>query len=524
VFRVLVSDAISEEGLAPLLNAENIEVVQKKVSEVEDCLDQFDALLVRSATKVTEELLAKMKNLKIVGRAGVGVDNIDVDAATKHGVVVINTPDGNTISTAEHTFAMIASLVRHIPQAHISVKSREWNRSAFVGTELHGKHLGVIGLGRIGSEVAKRARAFGMTVHVYDPFLTKARAEKIGVTPCTLDEVLAIADIITVHTPLTKETKGLLGPKNLAKTKKGVYLVNCARGGIIDEQALVTFLENGHVAGVALDVFEQEPPGDHPLLRFDNVIVTPHLGASTVEAQLNVATQVAEEVLKFLEGKPVTNSINLPTLSKEVYEKIQSFYNLAKKMGIVASQYMVEPVQEIAITYSGTVADLETTFITRSLLAGFLKPRVASTVNEVNAAMVAKERGIIFGEKFTTNSEGYANSILLTVYGENKTFTIKGTHIPNYGDRIVHFNGFSIDFAPEGHLLYIQHHDKPGMIGQVGKILGDHQVNIATMQVGRQAVGGKAIMMLSLDKPLDDSIVEKLSEVTDIETVKKIEV
>jgi D-3-phosphoglycerate dehydrogenase / 2-oxoglutarate reductase len=524
VFRILVSDAISEEGLVPLLQAEHIEVVQKKVSEVEESLDQFDALLVRSATKVTDELLSKMKNLKIVGRAGVGVDNIDVDAATKHGVVVINAPDGNTISTAEHTFAMIASLVRHIPQAHISVKSREWNRSAFVGMELYGKHLGIIGLGRIGSEVAKRARAFGMTVHVYDPFLTKARAEKIGVTPCTLDEVLAITDIITVHTPLTKETKGLLGPKNLAKTKKGVFLVNCARGGIIDEQALVTFLESGHVAGVALDVFEQEPPGDHPLLQFDNVIATPHLGASTVEAQLNVATQVAEEVLKFLEGKPVTNSINLPTLSKEVYEKIQSFYDLAKKMGHVASQYMAEPVQEIAITYSGTVADLETTFITRSLLAGFLKPRVASAVNEVNAAMIAKERGIIFGEKFSTNSEGYANSIALTVYGENKTFTIKGTHIPNYGDRIVHFNGFAIDFAPEGHLLYIQHHDKPGMIGKVGQILGDHQVNIATMQVGREVAGGKAIMMLSLDKPLDDSIVEKLSEVADIETVKKIEV
>ncbi|WP_044747994.1 phosphoglycerate dehydrogenase [Bacillus alveayuensis] len=524
MFRILVSDAISEEGLAPLLNAEHIEIVQKKVSEAEESLDQFDALLVRSATKVTEELLGKMKKLKIVGRAGVGVDNIDVEAATKYGVVVINAPDGNTISTAEHTFAMITALVRHIPQAHISVKSREWNRSAFVGTELYGKHLGIIGLGRIGSEVAKRARAFGMKVHVYDPFLTKARAEKIGVESCTLDEVLSVSDIITVHTPLTKETKGLLGPKNLAKTKKGVYLVNCARGGIIDEQALVSFLENGHVAGVALDVFEQEPPGDHPLLSFDNVIVTPHLGASTVEAQLNVATQVAEEVLKFLQGKPVTSSINLPTLSKEVYEKIQPFYNLAKKMGIVASQYMVEPVQEIAITYSGTVADLETTFITRSLLSGFLKPRVASTVNEVNAAMIAKERGIVFGEKFSTNSEGYANSIALTVYGEKQTFTIKGTHIPNYGDRIVHFNGFAIDFAPEGHLLYIQHHDKPGMIGQVGNILGDHQVNIATMQVGRQAAGGKAIMMLSLDKQLDDSIVEKLLEIADIETVKKIEV
>lgn len=524
MIRILVADAMSEEGLAPLLADPTIEVVQKKVSEVEGELDQFDALLVRSATKVTEQLLQKMTNLKIVGRAGVGVDNIDVDAATRYGVVVINAPNGNTISTAEHTFAMMASLVRRIPQAHISVKSREWNRSAFVGVELFGKHLGIIGFGRIGSEVAKRARAFGMHVHVYDPFLTKARAEKIGVDVCTLDELLAQADIITVHTPLTKETKGLLGPKNLAKTKKGVYLINCARGGIIDEQALIPFLENGHVAGVALDVFEQEPPGDHPLLSFDNVVVTPHLGASTVEAQVNVATQVAEEVLTFLQGKPVTSSINLPTLSKDVYEKIQAFYTLARKMGILASQYMSEPVQEIAITYSGSVADLETTFITRSLLAGFLKPRVASTVNEVNAAMIAKERGIAFSEKFPANGNDYNNTITLTVYGENKTFTLKGTHIAHYGDRIVHFNGFAIDFAPEGHLLYIQHHDKPGMIGKVGNILGDHQVNIATMQVGRQEVGGKAIMMLSLDKPLNDALVETLESIEDIDVVKRLEV
>ncbi|KZE97530.1 D-3-phosphoglycerate dehydrogenase [Geobacillus stearothermophilus] len=518
--RVLVSDAISEEGLAPLRTSAHIDIVQKNVSEAEDELHTFDALLVRSATKVTEELLAKMPKLKIVGRAGVGVDNIDVDAATKRGIVVINAPNGNTISAAEHTFAMMAALVRRIPQAHISVKSREWNRSAFVGNELFGKKLGIIGFGRIGSEVAKRARAFGMTVHVYDPFLTKERAEKLGVSIHSLDEVLAVADIITVHTPLTKETRGLLGTENLAKTKKGVYLINCARGGIIDEQALIPFLESGHVAGVALDVFEQEPPGDHPLLAFDNVIVTPHLGASTVEAQLNVATQVAEELLHFFEGQPVTSSINLPALSKDVYEKIQAFYHLGRKLGLIASQFMNIPVQELSVTYAGTVADLETTYITRSLLAGFLRPRVASTVNEVNAAMVAKERGITYGEKFSDETHGYANCISLTVHGENKTFTIKGTHVPNYGDRIVHFDGVTIDFAPEGHLLYIQHHDRPGMIGKVGNVLGAHNVNIATMQVGRQEAGGKAMMILSLDKPVDDAVLKALAQIDDIETVK----
>ncbi|MEW4283911.1 phosphoglycerate dehydrogenase [Priestia koreensis] len=521
MYKILVADAISSEGLAPLLGHDTIQVVQKKVSEVDD-LATYDALLVRSATKVTDELLSQMTNVKIVARAGVGVDNIDIDAATKRGVIVINAPNGNTISTAEHTFAMMASLVRHIPQANISVKSREWNRSSFVGTELYKKQLGIIGFGRIGSEIAKRAKAFGMGVHVFDPFLTAARAEKLGVNAVEIDQLLAVADIITVHTPLTKETKGILNADTLSKTKKGVYLLNCARGGIIDEEALIPFLQSGHVKGVALDVFEVEPPVSQPLLEFEQVIATPHLGASTKEAQLNVAEDVAQEVLNYLNGNPVSSSINLPTLSKDVFEKIHPFSSLTKKMGSLLSQCMKEPVQDITVTYGGTVADLETTYITRGFLSGFLQHRVDRSVNEVNASMITKERGITFGERFSNETEGYSNVIKVEVRGDHSSFTLTGTYVQDYGPRIVNIQSFNIDFYPDGHLLYIRHSDKPGVIGRVGKILGDHDVNIATMQVGRKQKGGEAIMMLSFDKSLDEAIVQRLQAFDDIVSVRKI--
>ncbi|WP_088102258.1 phosphoglycerate dehydrogenase [Halalkalibacter urbisdiaboli] len=521
-YRILVSDAMSKEGLQPLLENDKVECIEQYVDDVED-LSTIDALLVRSATKVTEEVLSQMPNLKIVARAGVGVDNIDLEAATKHGVVVVNAPDGNTISTAEHTFAMICSLLRKIPQASASIKAGEWNRKGFQGSELRGKTLGIIGFGRIGTQIAQRAKAFEMPLLVFDPFLTKARAEKIGVTPATLDEVLANSDIITVHTPLTKETKGLLGMKNIAKTKKGVFLVNCARGGIIDEQALKHYLSNGHIAGAALDVFEEEPATDRELIAFPNVIATPHIAASTKEAQLNVASQVSEEVLNFLQGQPAINSINLPTLSKEVYEKVKPFYELAKKMGNILSQVMRTPVQEIEVFYGGTVRELETSITTRSLMAGFLQPRVDAAVNDVNASLIAKERGINYGEKHVDSTYGYSNIIHAVVTGEERTFELKGTFIKEYGARIVNVNGFNVDFVPEGHLIYIQHNDRPGVIGRMGQLLAEHNVNIATMQVGRKKEGGEAIMMLAVDKLVEDTVLEALIEIEDIHFADKIE-
>jgi len=522
MFQILVADAINEEGLSPLLDFHEGTLIQKKINDPEVNLEKIDALLVRSATTVTEELLEKMPQLKIIARAGVGVDNIDVNAATKRGIIVVNAPDGNTISTAEHTFAMMASLMRNIPQAHQSVKNLEWKRNAFIGTELYGKTLGIVGMGRIGSELAKRAKVFGMNVKVYDPFLTKERAIKLGVSHGSLEEVLAEADIITVHTPLTPETKGLINEETLSKTKKGVYFLNCARGGIIDEQALAKFVGNGHVAGAAIDVFEVEPPGEHPLFKFDNVIVTPHLGASTKEAQLNVATQVAKEVRMYFEGKPVLNSINLPAMSKDIFEKIKPFHQLSKQIGTILSQCMKQGVNEISITYSGTVTDLETSYLTKAVLSGFFKNRIDVNVNEVNALLAAKERGITVGEKISTNTFGYANSITVTAKAENHQFTVRGTFIDHYGPRIVYLNDFVIDFLPEGNMLYIQHMDRPGVVGRVGKILGDQEINIATMQVGRKQAGGEAIMVLSFDKPLDDQQISTLEAVEDIVSINRI--
>lgn len=522
MYQVLVADAINAEGLQPLLEFEEAVIIEKKVTDPEVELEKIDALLVRSATKVTAELLDQMPQLKIIARAGVGIDNIDVNEATKRGIIVVNAPDGNTISTAEHTFAMMASLMRNIPQAHASVKNLEWKRNAFVGKELYGKNLGIVGLGRIGTEIAKRAKAFGMNVLVYDPFLTKERAQKLNVQNCTLEEVLEQADIITVHTPLTSETKGLINEDAIKKTKKGVYFLNCARGGIIDEQALAVYIGNGHVGGAAIDVFETEPPGEHPLLKFDNVITTPHLGASTKEAQLNVATQVAKEVRTYFEDKPVANSINLPAMSKDIFEKIRPFHQLSKQIGNILSQCVKEGVHELSISYAGSVTELETNYLTKALLSGFFKNRIDVHVNEVNAVLTAKERGITVGEKISTNAFGYANIIAVTAKTDLGQFTIRGTYIDHYGPRIVYINGFNIDFLPDGNLLYVQHMDRPGVIGRVGKILGDEGINIATMQVGRKQVGGEAIMVLSFDKPLDDGSLSLLTKLEDIVSINKI--
>lgn len=518
--RLLVADSISREGLLPLLEVNGLDIIESKVENSPIPLSEINALLVRSSTIVNEELLQQMPNLRIIGRAGVGVDNIDVPSATRRGIIVVNAPDGNTISTAEHTFAMMASMIRKIPQANQSVKAKNWERNRFMGKELYGKHLGIIGFGRIGTEIAKRAKAFGMSISVFDPFLTKTKANSLGIHLTDLISLLSHSDIITVHTPLTTETRYLLNNETLGLTKKGVYLLNCARGGIIEENALLKYIGNGHISGVALDVFESEPLGDHPLLQHENVILTPHLGASTEEAQLNVATQVASEICLFFHGKPVKNAINLPSMSNEIFEKIHPYHSLAKKMGVLLSQEVNEPIHEIKITYSGVVANLETTYITKAFVSGFFQNRVENYINEVNAFLIAKERGISIVEKNTDQSCGYANCLSVTLTGENNDFHMEGTYIEHYGPRIVNLNGFNIDFIPTGHLLYIQHIDRPGVIGKVGKILGDHEVNIATMQVGRKELGGEAIMVLAFDEPVKDAVTSKLKIIEDIVSIQ----
>ncbi|WP_223703509.1 phosphoglycerate dehydrogenase [Sutcliffiella deserti] len=522
MFHVLVADSISNDGLAPLLEAENIRIYRKDQNS-SFATEKIDALLVRSATQVNFDLLNELPNLKVIARAGVGVDNIDVAAATKKGIVVINAPDGNTISTAEHTFAMIASLVRYIPQANLNVKNAQWDRKKFVGTELFGKTLGIVGFGRIGSEIAKRAKAFQMKIAVYDPFLTDARAQKLDVASLSLEEVMQKADIITVHTPLTKETRGLFNESNMQLLKPGVFLVNCARGGIIDEDALLHYLNTGHVAGAALDVFEIEPPTKTELIQHKNVIATPHLGASTKEAQYNVAYQVSEDVMAFLNGQSVTTSINLPTIPKEILNKIKPFFQLGKTVGSMVSQSSSSPVEEITVTYAGKITEWETSIITKSVLAGFLQQRVDQTVNEVNASTIAKDRGINYGEKHQNESFGYSNLLQVHAKGKRDDILIRATFMEGYGARIVHMNGFDIDYAPKGNLLYVQHLDRPGVIGQLGNIFGKHETNIATMHVGRILQGGKAIMMLSVDKPLVKELLDEILLIPDISSALTLE-
>lgn len=522
MFRVLVSDKISEEGLAPFLNSSEIEYVLQDVKDTDD-LDAYHALLVRSATKVTDELMAKMPKLKIIARAGVGVDNIDVEAATKRGIIVVNAPSGNTISTAEHALAMMMALARKICPANNSVKNGEWNRSAFQGRELKGKSLGIIGFGRIGSEVAKRAKAFDMTVLAYDPFLTKDRAEKLRVNQVSLNELLAKSDIITIHTPLTQETKGLINMESLKITKQGVLIINCARGGIVDEAALKHYLEIGHVGGAALDVFETEPPQNLDLLKMDNVIATPHIAASTKEAQLNVATIVSEEVLNFAEGKPVRNGVNLPAVSSEVLAKVSHYYELTKIMGLIVSKLAEGSVKSLEVHYSGPITALETTLVTRGLLAGFLQPRVDFIVNDVNAPIIAKEYGISYGEKYLDNGSVYTNLIKAVAITDKGSFTLEGTCIREYGPRIVSIDGFDIDLAPFGSVLLVDHVDTPGVVGRVGQVLGNNAINIGGMQVGRKQQGGAALMIINIDKPITPEVHAELEAISEVTRITNIE-
>lgn len=526
MFKVLVSDPLSELGLQKLLEADDVQVDRKPgLSEEEliQIIGEYDALLVRSQTKVTPAILEAANRLKAVGRAGVGVDNINIPAATNKGIVVINAPDGNTISTAEHTFAMIMGLARRIPHAYYSMMNGEWDRKTFVGVELNQKVLGIVGLGRIGAEVAKRAKAFNMKVVAYDPFLTEDRAKKMGVTPATIDELVRQADFITVHTPLTKETKYIIGSKEFAKMKDGVRIINCARGGIIEEKALLEALQSGKVAGAALDVYEVEPPVDNPLTKLPQVVVTPHLGASTVEAQENVAIDVSEEILHVLRNEPFKNAVNLPSVPAEVLEKIEPYFQLGEKLGHFVAQTAVGGLQEITVTYSGELTDIDTAALSRTVLKGVLSYHLGEGVNYVNAPHLAKSREISFTEQKSTANHGFTNLITVTLKTNQEEKKVAGTLLNGYGARIVKIDQYSIDVQPEGHLLLVHHNDRPGAIGRVGTILGNNDVNIATMQVGRTDVGGNAIMLLTVDRQVSPEVLDTLGELSEIVSVTEID-
>lgn len=526
MYKVLVLDGISAQGVQLLTDAADVQVDIKATMPEDELLNvivDYDAVLVRSQTKVNERVMEAGKKLKVVGRAGVGVDNIDLEAATKRGIVVINAPDGNTIATCELTFAMMMGLARMIPQAYKKTVGGEWDRKTFVGVELRNKVLGIIGMGRIGSEVAKRAKAFGMDIIGYDPFMTEERAEKLGVTLGSVDDIVRKADFITVHTPLTNETRNMISRPQFEIMKKGARIINCARGGVVDELALVEAIDTGIVAGAAFDVFTQEPPAaDHPFLNHPKIIVTPHLGASTIEAQENVAVDVSEEVLHILRSEPFKNAVNMPSVPANVLKKLQPYFNLGEKLGKVVGQITEGGVREIAISYSGELNEVDTNPLTRYIVLGILSNHLGDEANVVNAMHLAKTRDINVVTQKSTEAKSFTNLVTVTLKTKKEERVVAGTLLAGYGERLVQIDQYPVDIAPEGSVLFITHNDKPGIIGKVGTLLGNNDVNIASMQVGRKAVGGAAIMLLNIDNLANENVLTELKKLPEIMSAVEI--
>ncbi|WP_077324897.1 phosphoglycerate dehydrogenase [Virgibacillus siamensis] len=525
-FNILIADPLSEDGIHPLRDSDQVNITVKTdftEEELTERISEYDALIVRSQTKVTRNIIQHADNLKIVGRAGVGVDNIDLDAATEHGIIIVNAPNGNTNSAAEHTMAMLMSLSRNIPQAYLSLKNNEWNRKKYVGVELKNKTLGIIGLGRIGTEVASRAKGQRMDIIAYDPFLTEEKAEQLGIRFGSVEDVLRAADFITVHTPLLKETKHMLNAEAFDQMKQGVQIINCARGGIIDEDAMYRAIQSGKVAGAAMDVFEEEPFLDNKLLELPEVIATPHLGASTVEAQENVAIDVCQDVIRFLTGDSVRNPVNLPAVPQEIMSKIEPYFNLAEKLGNFLTHLTDEVIEEINIYYSGDLSEIEAAPITRNTVKGLLQRHLGDHINDVNALFLAEQKGISINENKTSRARGFTNLLTVEVKTKSATRSVAGTLLNGLGARIVKVDHYSVDFTPAGHLVVIHHQDQPGVIGKMGSLLADNQVNIATMQVDRSDIGGDAIMMLTVDRHPEKEILDQLYELDEIKDVTPID-
>ncbi|MGI6145705.1 MAG: phosphoglycerate dehydrogenase [Clostridia bacterium] len=523
--KILICDRISEKGLEVFKQEPGIEVdVKLKLTEDEICeiASQYQAMVVRSQTRITKKILEHADQLKVVGRAGVGIDNIDVDAATLKGVVVVNTPDGNTISACEHTMAMMLALSRHIPQADQSLRQGQWNRSKFVGVELRNKTLGIIGYGKIGSEVGKRSKAFGMKILVYDPYINQEVAERAGVEAVSLDTLLKESDYITVHMPLTPETKHMISTEQFAKMKDGVRILNVARGGIIDEAALYEAIVSKKVAGAALDVFENEPQTQSPLFTLSEVIVTPHLGASTEEAQVHVAIDVAHEILRVLRGEPVQNAVNIPFIKPEHMDVAQPYMELTEKLGKLASVFAEGPISSLEIKYLGEIAKLEFGSLTNTFIKGLLRPYLHDAINYVNAPLVAKNRGIKVQEIKSTQTEDYTNKICVTISNKKWKHTIAGAVFRKNELRILSIDKFSLDIQPTGHIMIIRHTDRPKLVGQVGMILGEEGVNIAGMQLDREEAGGDAMMILTIDHEVGEDVIEKIKMIEDVKTANYV--
>jgi D-3-phosphoglycerate dehydrogenase len=524
--RVLVSDKLEPQGL-DLLRQAGIELDERqglKGDALKEAVRAADGLIVRSGTQVTAELLEDPGNLRAVVRAGVGVDNIDVAAATRKGIVVMNTPGGNTLSTAEHTITLLTSVARHVPAADASLHAGKWERTKFVGSQLAGKTLGVIGLGRIGREVARRAAGLDMKVLGFDPFLASAGAAQLGLeTVSDLDALLPRCDFITVHTPLTDETRDLIDARRLGLLPKGARVINCARGGIINEEALAEALRSSHLAGAALDVFVQEPPpADHPLLKFPNVVVTPHLGASTVEAQLSVAREAAQLLIDFLTRGVVGFAVNMAAVDRAELEEVRLYVDLARRLGLLHAQMCHGAIQRAELTYRGDVAQRGTRLITAAFAAGLLEFRLDQHVNIVNARLLAAERSIEIVEQTSSQKGDFSSLIRADVKTEKKTYTAAGTLFGNQFLRLVQLGPYHLDAYVDGVMLLFTHRDVPGLIGFIGTIFGKHQVNIAQMTVGRQDAGGEAIAVLNLDSPPPEEALKEVRAHPQISSVSVV--
>jgi len=516
--RVLVTDSLQEVGVEVLRN-EGLEVdvvPTLEPAELARRIAPYAGLVVRSASKITAEVIAAAPGLEVIGRAGVGLDNVDVEAATRRGIVCMNTPGGNTIAAAEHTLALLLGMARKLPQAHAYLKGGKWERERFLGAEVYGKTLGIIGLGRIGSEVARRAQGFQMTVIAYDPYLTEEVAQRLGVELVELDALFRRADFITVHIPLTKETRGLIGAAELAKMKDGVRLVNCARGGIVDETALAAAVQAGKVAGAALDVFEREPPWGSPVLELEPVVVTPHLGASTEEAQTSVAIAVAQQVADLLVRGIVRNAVNAPSVDPELLKELAPYLTLAAKLGSFLGQLARGRMTEVNLRYAGEVASHTVQPLTVTFLRGLLQVILEENVTDVNAPYLARQRGLRVVESKTPVSEDFASLLTAELRTDTGAWQVAGTLFNRKEPRIVQVDGYPMEAHPEGWMLVFSNDDVPGVIGRIGTLFGTHGINIAGMQLGRQRPGGRAVSILNLDSAVPDHVLAELRALPNI--------
>ncbi len=524
-FKVLVSDPLAHEGVAILKGFCDVdEKADLSEDELVNIIGDYDALIVRSGTQVTARIIEAAHKMKYIGRAGVGVDNIDTDAATKKGIIVSNAPEGNTLAATEHTIAMMMALARNIPQASASLKNGEWKRSKFMGNEMNGKVLGVVGFGRIGREVAKRAQALQMTVIAYDPFIPAEVGAAMGVEMMPVAELFTKADVITVHTPLIPSTTHLVNKESIATMRDGVRLINCARGGIIDEAALYEAITAGKVAGAALDVFEHEPPTDSPLLKLDKVIVTPHLGASTVEAQKNVAISVAQQCIEVLKGGSAKNAVNAPLVSPELRPKLEPFAILAEKMGSLAAQIADGAVTEVEFAYFGDIAEMKQNlkYVTRMGLKGLLDKALHEPANLVNAEFIAQQRGMAVVEKTSADAGDYKSLVTMTFKTASGSRSISGI-VTRVGPRILAIGEYKMDMVPGGNLIISDHINRPGVVGPVCVLLGKHNINISSMQVGKVDVGAESLMILAVDDVVPAEIMREVAESDGIISAKFVQ-